>query len=113
MLAIIYLAAATYLGDCISRRFFRFISLQHRIATAFLVGLLLNTWITFLAAIAFQKTSQPLIAANLIFLVLFIGVVLLVRRWPGKMENECLPGPPGTLRWDLIWLGAFLIFATW
>lgn len=113
MLAIIYLVAATYFGDCICRRFFRFISLQHRIATAFLVGVLLSSWITFLAAIAFHKTSQPLIAANLVFLVLFIGVVLLTRRWPAKMENERLTRPPGTLRWDLIWLGAFLIFATW
>ncbi len=29
------------------------------------------------------------------------------------MENERLTRPQGTLRWDLIWLGAFLIFATW
>jgi hypothetical protein len=113
MLAIIYLAAATYFGDCLCRRFFRFISLQHRIATSFLVGLLLSSWITFLAAIAFHKTSQPLIAGNLVFLVLFIGVVLLTRRWPAKRENERLTRPEGTTRWDLIWLGAFLIFATW
>lgn len=113
MLAIIYLAAATYFGDCICRRFFRFISLQHRIATSFLVGVLLSTWMTFLAAIAFHKTSQPLIAANLVFLLLFIAVVLITRRWAAKMENERLTRPAGTLRWDLIWLGASLIFATW
>ncbi|MGQ0763209.1 MAG: hypothetical protein ACT4OT_14520 [Acidobacteriota bacterium] len=113
MLAIIYLAAATYFGDCICRRIFRFISLQHRIAGAFLVGLLLSTWITFLAAIAFHKFSQPLTAANLAFLVLFIGVVLLNRRWPAKMKNERLTRPQGTMRWDLVWLGVFLIFATW
>jgi hypothetical protein len=113
MLAIIYLAAATYFGDCICRRLFRFISLQHRIATAFLVGLLLSTWITFLAATAFHKTNQPLIAANLVFLVLFIAVVLLTRRWPARMENEQFTRPEGTFRWDLIWLGAFLVLATW
>lgn len=113
MLAILYLAAATYFGDCVCRRFFPFISLQHRIATSFLVGVLLSTWITLLASIAFHKTSQPLIAANLLFLALFIGVVLITRRWPAKMENERLTRPQGTLRWDLIWLGAFLIFATW
>ncbi|HEV2905223.1 MAG TPA: hypothetical protein VGW32_09255, partial [Pyrinomonadaceae bacterium] len=113
MLAIIYLAAATYFGDCICRRLFRFISLQHRIATSFLVGLLLSTWITFLAAIAFDKISQPLIAANLVFLLLFVAVVLITRRWPVKVENGRLTRPQGTMRWDLIWLGAFLIFATW
>lgn len=113
MLAIIYLVTATYFGDCICRRFFRFISLQHRIATAFLVGLLLSTWITFLAAIAFQKTSQPVIAANLVFLFLFLAVVFLTRRWPAKVENAQLTRPPGAMGWDFVWLGAFLIFATW
>ena len=111
MLAIIYLAAATYFGDCICRRFF--ISLQHRIATAFLVGVLLSTWITFLAAVALHKISQPLIGANLVFLILFIGVVLVTWRWPAKIDSERLTRPGGTLRWDLVWLGAFLIFATW
>jgi hypothetical protein len=113
MLAILYLAAATYFGDCICRRLFRFISLQHRIATSFLVGVLLSTWITFLAAIAFHRISQPLIAANLAFLLLFVAVVLITRRWPAQIENERLTRPPGRMRWDLIWLGAFLIFATW
>ena len=113
MLAIIYLAAIIYFGDCICRRFFRFISIQHRVATAFLVGLLLSTWITFLAAIAFHKTSRPLIAANVVFLLLFVAVVLITRRWPAKMENAQLTRPTGTMRWDLVWLGAFLIFATW
>ena len=113
MLAIIYLAAATYFGDCICRRFFRFISLQHRIATSFLVGLLLSTWLTFLAAIAFHKTSQPLIWANLVFLLLFAAVVLLTRRWAATLENARMTRPQGTMRRDLIWLAAFLVFATW
>ena len=112
MLAILYLAAATYLGDCVCRRLFNFISLQHRIATAFLVGLLLSTWITFLSAIAFHQASQPLIAANLVFLVLFVAAVVVTRRWPAKKTEEPAR-PPGTMYWDLVWLGAFLIFATW
>jgi hypothetical protein len=111
MLAILFLAASTYFGDCIGRRFFRFISLQHRIATSFLVGLLVSTWVTFLAAIAFQKTSQPLIAANLVFLILFVAVTLFTRKWPAKVES--LSRPQGKMRWDLVWLGAFMIFATW
>ena len=112
MLAILYLAAATYLGDCVCRRLFNFLSLQHRIATAFLVGLLLSTWITFLTAIGFHQARQPLIAANLVFLVLFIAVVVVTRRWPAK-EPEEPARPAGTMYWDLVWLGAFLIFATW
>lgn len=113
MLAILYLAAATYFGDLVCRRFFRFISLQHRIATAFLVGLLLSTWITFLAAVAFHGMGQPLIAANVIFLVMFVVAVFLTQRWPAQREHDSSIRPAGTLRWDLVWLSAFLVFATW
>jgi hypothetical protein len=113
MLAILYLVAATYCGDCICRRFFRFISIQHRLATSFLVGLLLSTWFTFLAAVVFASIGRPLIAANLAFLILFAGAFYLSRRFPEHVEDEPLHRPAGTLQWDLIWLCAFLIFACW
>jgi hypothetical protein len=112
MLAIVYLAAATYFGDLICRRFFRFISIQHRIASSFLIGLLLSGWITFLAALLFHKTSQPLIAANLVFLVVFAAVVLVTRRWPSKSRDDA-ERPPGHLYADFVWLGACLVFACW
>src|SRR2546423_12340464 len=80
MLAIIYLAAATYFGDCICRRFFRFISLQHRLATSFLVGLLFTTWITFLAAVVFYSAGKPLIFGDLGFFVPFAAYAFLTWR---------------------------------
>jgi hypothetical protein len=110
MLAIIYLVAATHFGNLLARRFFRFHSIQHRLATAFLVGLLLSTWITFLAALLFHGTRQPLIAANVLFLVLFAVVVFASRRWPAKNDDNW---PPGHLYWDLIWLAACSVFACW
>lgn len=113
MLAILYLVAATYFGDCICRRFFRFISLQHRLATSFLVGLLLSTWITFLAAVAFSRLGQPLIAANLIFLLLFAAVFYSSRRYPARVAGESPVRPPGSHRWDIVWLAAFAVFACW
>src|SRR5574341_592078 len=113
MLAIIYLVAATYFGDVVCRRFFRFISLQQRLATSFLVGLLLSAWITFLAAVAFHRTSSPLIGANLVFCVVLIAVALAARRWPAKAESDYSDRPSGAAWWDLVWLGGFLLFATW
>jgi hypothetical protein len=113
MLAIIYLAAATYFGDCISRRFFRFVSLQHRIATSFLIGLLSSTWITFLAAVAFHRLAQPLLAANLIFLMIFAGAAYLGWRFPIRSKDEQPTRSPGTLTWDVVWIAGFLTFAAW
>ena len=113
MLALVYLAAATYLGDCICRRFFRFISLQHRLATAFLVGLLLSTWITFLAAVGFHRLSQPLVAANLIFLAFVAAAAYVAWRFPKRPKDPLLERPVGSGKWDVAWLAGFLVFATW
>jgi hypothetical protein len=113
MLAILYLAAATYFGDCICRRFFRFISVQHRIATAFLIGLLLSAWITFLAAVGFHRTSQPLVAANLIFLGVIGAIAYLTWRFPRPDKQDSPDRIARSTKWDLAWLGGFLIFAIW
>ena len=113
MLAIVYLVAATYFGDLICRRFFRFNSIQHRVAAGFLVGLLLSTWIVFLSAVLFHRTSQPLIAGNLVFLVLIAVVVLASRRWPSKDSDDYSARPPGHQYWDFVWLGACFVFACW
>jgi hypothetical protein len=113
MLAIVYLAAATYFGDLICRRFFRFTSIQHRVATDFLIGLLAATWITFLAAVIFHGTGQPLIAANLVFAVIFGAVALASWRWPGKSNDDYSTRPAGHHYWDFVWLAACLIFACW
>jgi hypothetical protein len=113
MLAFLYLAAATYFGDVISRRFFSFLSIQHRIATAFLVGLLLSTWITFLTAVLFHGMSQPLVAANLLFVALFVVVVVVSRRWPSKNIDVDPGRPTGPQLWDVIFLAACLVFACW
>jgi hypothetical protein len=113
MLAFLYLATATYFGDVISRRLFRFLSIQHRIATAFLVGLLLSTWITFLVAVIFHGTTHPLVAANLVFIVAAGLFVFISRLWPGKNIDDDPPRPGGDHFWDFVWLIACLVFACW
>jgi len=113
MLAIVYLIAATWFGDCLCRRFFRFTSIQQRLATSFLIGLLLSTWLVFLSAVAFQRFSQPLIFANLIFPIVLAVTVWLTWRFPSKLEENRDTRPTGTVTWDMVWLGAFLLFACW
>ena len=113
MLAIIYLAVATYFGDLVCRRFLRFLSNQQRIATAFLVGLLLSTWTTFLLAVLFHASRQPLVIANLLFLGIFIVAVFVSRRWPSKINDATSERPAGNQTWDFVWLGACLVFSCW
>src|ERR1051325_2056546 len=113
MLAIIYLAVATYFGDVICRRFFWFLSVQHRLATGFLIGLLLSTWITFLTAVVFHGTGQPLLLANLIFALIFAAVAFASRRWPSKNLDVRADRPPGHQYGDYVWLAVWLVFAAW
>jgi hypothetical protein len=113
MLAILYLVAITYFGDCISQRFYRFNSIQHRIATAFLVGLLLSGWIVFLSATAFHGLPQPLIAGNLVFALVLGATIVLSRRYPRQAPGDAPARPAGTVLWDSVWLIGFLIFASW
>ena len=113
MLAIVYLVAATYFGDLICRRFFRFISIQHRIATGFLAGLLLSTWVTFLAAVLSHRMSQPLIPANLVFVILLAATAVASRWWPVEHVDDYSVRPPGHQYSDYVWLAACLVFACW
>ena len=114
MLAILYLAAMTYLGDRICRSFYRFASGPHRIATSFLVGLLLSTWITYLGALAFAWTARPMVFGNLVFLAVF---VLAIYKLPLRPSSEYLnpfrTRPVRFARWDWILMGAFSVFACW
>jgi hypothetical protein len=74
MLALIYLGLAIALGDLLCRRFYRFVSIPHRWAAATLVGILVSTWFTYLAGLAFGHTAEPLLLGNLLFFVVALGV---------------------------------------
>lgn len=80
MLAIVYLILMFLAGDAICRRFFSYISIAHRIAVAFLAGLLFSTVFTYLAALVFSGTSEPLIWANVLFGIASTVTIVLLRR---------------------------------
>lgn len=114
MLAILYIAAMVYFGDCLCRRFYRFVSIQQRVATAFLVGLLLSSCISYLGALVFAWTSQPLVCGNLVFLGL---CVLAAARMPRRPSSSYLDSetarPPGDDKWDWLCLGVCFLFGCW
>jgi DNA-binding beta-propeller fold protein YncE len=83
MLAIIYLAFMLWVGDALCRRFYRFVSVPHRLAAAFLVGLLACSWFTYLGSLVFASASRPLLLGNLLFFVAAIAMLT----WPRWKQN--------------------------
>src|SRR3954469_19609642 len=117
MLALIYLILAIYLGDQLSRRFFRYVSVAHRWATAVIVGLLLSTWLTYVTAWVFRHTSMPLLWGNLCFFVIGVTWIQLSRR--RARRGVCHEAQfiqlrvPGSIYWDWVTILAFLAFVSW
>ena len=100
MLALIYLGLAFAVGDFLCRRFYRFASVAHRCAAAVLVGLLVSTWFTYLAGLAFAWVSRPLVYANILFFLTAIGLLragqFQARRATEKVDTG--DRPPGRVR---------------
>ncbi|MBA4184385.1 MAG: hypothetical protein H0X49_10280, partial [Acidobacteria bacterium] len=115
MLALIYLIVMVMLGDLICRRFYSFVSLPHRIAAAFLSGLLISTWFTYLAAMLFARASKPLLWGNLLFFAAAFGFILWSTQRAQKKPSRQAASPPATEanRWDWILIGFFLLFVSW
>jgi len=112
MLALLYLALAIYLGDQLSRRFFRFVTVAQRCATAVLVGLILSTWFTYVASSVFRRTQLPLLWGDLCFFAVALVSIWLLRR-RDRVGEFIWPRTPGSAFWDWITILSFLAFACW
>jgi DNA-binding beta-propeller fold protein YncE len=117
MLAFIYLGLAVYLGDQLCRRFYRFVSRAHRWAAAVLVGLLLSSWFTYLAAWAWAATNKPLLWADLLFFAASAGTIFFFHRESrrGRQARAVFiePRTPGSPIWDWAILVVYLVAACW
>ncbi len=113
MLAFFYLILVFFLGDAVCRRFFPYVSTPHRIATGFLAGLLMSTWLTYLGAALFGGTSYPMLAGNLIFAAIAIAIIFLLHRTPPKKAPTTTIDGESTRfkRADWIVTGIFLVVA--
>src|ERR1043166_2885539 len=89
MVALIYFALAACVGDFLCRRFYQFQSVAHRCAAAILIGLLVSSWFTYLAGLAFFWTSRPLLWANL----LFFAAAIPLLSWP-KLRGRSVKRTP-------------------
>ena len=118
MLGLIYLFIATIFGDIVCRRFLRFDSLLHRLAASFLTGILLSSCITYVFALGFSRTANPLLWANLAYFGFVSACIYLLVRFFEPVD-DFLSGigdnsrPPGNWRWDLVCLGTCFLFGCW
>lgn len=94
MIAFAYLAILMLLGDAVAHRWFTFVSLPHRLATGFLVGLVLATWTSYLSALAFSGTGDAVAVGSLASATLMVGAATWLRRRPPSLALASA----GTLR---------------
>ena len=125
MLALIYLWLAVSVGDFFCQRFYRFVSIAHRCAAALLAGLLISTWFTYLAGLAFAWTARPLLWANLLFAIAAVAVLSwsrwkhkVVRRAHGESHNtfaasRYLPRPKGSSVADWFLIAGYVVLVSW
>src|SRR4051794_29521657 len=101
MLALIYLRLTTALGDFVCPRFFWFVSAPHRCAAATVVGILLGAWFSYLAALVFAYTAEPLLWAAL---ASFVVAVAMITRFSKKPAEVFIiePRAPGSRIWDWV-----------
>lgn len=115
MLALVYLVIMIALGDAVCRRFYAFVSLPHRFAVAFLTGLVISSWWTYVAAWLFSSFSSPMLWGNLVYFVTAIGLILWLREKPQSSEPR-LAGDLGVTefeRTDWVFVGAFFLLVSW
>src|ERR1700730_7091693 len=124
MLALIYFILAVCVGDFLCRRFYSFVSVAHRCAAAILVGLLVSSWFTYLAGLAFAWASRPLLWANLLF---FMTAVALLSwpRWkrkikptdrginPPQRRDLYLARPKGSTIADWLVIVGYVVLVSW
>ena len=115
MPALFYLFVMFALGDAVGRRFFPIVSIPHRIASAFLCGLLLSSWWTYALAYFFSGQTTPLLWGNLAYFITAGGVILWLRNNPPKKDPKTSLDVSDSefKRTDWIIAGIFLAFVTW
>ncbi|HEV2842241.1 MAG TPA: 6-bladed beta-propeller [Chthoniobacterales bacterium] len=111
MLALLYVGVAICVGERLCSRFFRFLSVSHRWATGALVGLVLSSCFTYLAARHFAGSSNPLLWGDVIF---FAAAAIFFLKCPPKRDLSIIePAVPGSAKWDWITLGLYFALACW
>ena len=102
MSALLYLLAALLIGDTLARPILNLPDARRRLATAFVVGLLSTSWLTYLSAYLLRETAVPLEGGNLVTaavaLVVLAGRIFAARTWLADRLRGIWARPRGVLR---------------
>ena len=113
MIALAYLAIAVLLGDALASRWFRPVTWLHRLAAAFLIGLLIATWVTYLMSLLFDATTgDALLVGNLASGWAMALVAIAIYRWVPRRPDAGRPRRE-IRAWDVITLVAIGLLVTW
>ena len=113
MIALAYLAVAVLLGDALASRWFRPVTWFHRLGAAFLVGLLIATWVTYLTSLLFDgRTEDALLVGNLASGWAMALAAIAIYRWVPRRPDAGRP-TRGIRAWDVITLVAIGLLVTW
>lgn len=115
MFALIYLVLIFILGDSICRRFFTFVSGPHRLASAFLAGLLISSWWSYLFGLLFYWTASPLLWGNILFFITSIALIYWLRTRPPNnvLLTHADREATSFQKWDWIALGLCFLLASY
>ena len=111
MLALIYLGVAICVGDRLCGRFYRSVSAAHRWASAVLVGLLLSTCFTYLAARHLAGARNPLLWGDILFFA--AAAIFLLKCSPKRASVPMEPQSSRSARWDWVILAVYGALACW
>ncbi|MEO5918621.1 MAG: hypothetical protein ABIQ17_03570, partial [Candidatus Limnocylindrales bacterium] len=101
MIAVAYLAIFTFFGDALASRWFSFVSLPHRLATGFLVGLLTGTWISYITALLAVNAADPMAIGALASSAGMLVSAIWLRRHPTAVAADGLRRLR-SVRWEWI-----------
>ena len=111
MLALIYLGVAICVGERLCGRFYRFVSTAHRWATGALVGLLLSSCFTYLAARHLAGARNPLLWGDILFFA--AAAIFLLKCPPKRGPLPIGPRSSRAAKWDWFTLAIYGALASW
>lgn len=111
MLAVLYILTSVFIGDRVCRRFFSPKSLPHRLAAGLLIGLLICSWVSYLLALAFCRTQNPMLYGSVVFFLLAAAALVHERRKHGSLRALIPTGAAD--RFDLAFAGLFAAISCW
>ncbi len=121
MTGLLYLVLAIVVGDTLSRPILTSAARPRRLATAFLVGILVMTWATYLIAYLLRDQGSSLDLADRVVMAAAglaalarLGWVVRRRRWQDRQAGEHpLSRPSRSEVLDWVVIGAITIFVGW